>query len=125
MHRWRNAKHRSPGTAGTLASLRGATRSIFRGTFPGSGDTIIRCTWTGSVEGIRDVAVPQNQTFLPQSALTGSGTSYTGPNSVTAYHTSTASTQSAAAKFAFSDVYPTTSPYDVSRGGFSTKDFSR
>lgn len=102
------------GTAGTIAALRGATRSIFRGTFPGSGDTIIRCTWTGSVEGIRDLAVPQNQTFLPASALTGSGTSYTGPNSVTAYFSSTATPASAPAKFAFSDVFPTTSPYDVS-----------
>ncbi len=101
------------GTAATLASLQGSTSSIFRGTFPGSGDTIIRCTFTGSVEGIRDLAVPQNQVFMPATALTSGGTTYTGPNSVTARHTQPAASESAPAKFAFSDVYRTTSPYSV------------
>jgi hypothetical protein len=102
------------GTAGTLASLQGTTSSIFRGDFPGVGDMIIRCTFTGSVEGIRDLAVPQNQVFLPASALSSGGTTYTGPNSVTARYGAAAANDSAPAKFAFSDVYATSSPYDVS-----------
>ena len=102
------------GTSGTLASLQGTTSSIFRGNFPGVGDMIIRCTFTGSVEGIRDLAVPQNQVFLPASALSAGGTTYTGPNSVTARYGAAAANDSAPAKFAFSDVYATSSPYDVS-----------
>jgi hypothetical protein len=102
------------GTAGTLASLRGASMSIFRGNLPGgSGDTIIRATWTGSVEGIRDVAVPQNQNFLTTATLTSTGTAYTGPNGVTARF-GVSATQAASVKFGFSDSHVATSPYDVS-----------
>ena len=44
------------GAAG-LTGIRGARQSIFKGDFPGLPDkTIIRCTWTGSVEGIQTVA---------------------------------------------------------------------
>jgi len=103
------------GTAGSLSALQGATSSIFKGTFPGvSGVTIIRCTFTGSVEGIRDLAVPQNQVFLPVTALVAGGTAYTGPNGSAARYGVPAASESAPAKFAFSDVYATTSPYNVS-----------
>ena len=102
------------GAAGTLSALQGATSSIFKGTFPGvSGVTIIRCTWTGSVEGIRDLAVPQNQVFLPVTALVSGGTAYTGPNASAGRYGVSAASESAPAKFAFSDVYATTSPYNV------------
>lgn len=92
----------------------GATQSIFRGNFPGIGaDTIIRCTWTGSVEGIRDLAIPQTQNFLTTAAFSA-GTSATGPSGSNERFGVPAGTDPALPKFAFSDVFPSSSPYDVS-----------
>lgn len=88
----------------------GATQSIYRGSYPGiAGVTTIRCTFTGSVEGIRDLAVPQTQVFLTSAAFT-QGTAG-GPNERFGVP---AGSSTAFPKFAFSDVYPTSSPYDVS-----------
>jgi hypothetical protein len=101
------------GTAGTLAALRGAGKAIFKGTGIGADETIIRCTWTGSVAGTRDLAVPQQTSFLTTATFTTGGTGYTGPNGVPASFGVSAS-ENAFAKFSFSDSYPATSPYDVS-----------
>lgn len=90
-----------------------ARQSIFRGTFPGLGDTIIRCTWTGSVEGIQTVATQITQDFFATTALTTGGTAET-VNGVIGTHSVPAGTLLVVPDLAFSDVYPTSSPYDVS-----------
>ena len=100
------------GTAGTIASLRSAGKAIFKGTGIGADETIIRCTWTGSVAGTRDTALGNNVSFLT-TATFSQGTTYTGPNGVTASH-SVSTSENGIPKFTFSDSYPATSPYDVS-----------
>ncbi len=97
------------GTAATDASLNGASQAIFQGTFPGiSGTTTIRTGWSGSVEGIRDLATNQNVNFLTTAAF-GQGTASGNQNFGVP-----AGTDPALAILAFSDVYPSSSPYNVS-----------
>jgi hypothetical protein len=92
----------------------GAQYSIFRGTFPGiSGSTLIRATWTGSVEGIRDVSLPQAQNFLTAAAFTA-GTAGSPIGSAAQRHSVGNGTDPAIAKFAFSDVFGASTPYDTS-----------
>lgn len=46
-----NYQYAHDGTSGNVAS---ANKAIFKGTFPGiTGTTVVRCSWNGSVEGIR------------------------------------------------------------------------
>jgi len=67
---------------GTATTLTSGSMQIWRGTFPGIGDTIIRTSWNGSVEGIRAVAVPGvannplylKTTTLPGTLVAGGGT---------------------------------------------------
>ncbi len=79
-------------------------RSVWRGNFPGvDGITTIRCTFTGSVEGIRAIAVTDgtyDETFLANSTLAVSGENANA----------TTQTGKLPAKFAFSDVYQTSTP---------------
>jgi hypothetical protein len=108
------------GTSAGLASLRGARQSIFTGTFPGlSGTTIIRCTWTGSVDGVRTVAgtagLGETQDFLPLSALTSGGSNdTTAVPGVTGTFGVAAGTDLVVPDLAFSDSFPANSPYNVS-----------
>lgn len=105
------------GGSATLAALRGARQSIFTGTFPGlAGTTIIRCTWTGSVAGVRTQATPQTpQDFLPVTALTtgGSPDAASVPG-VTGTFGVPAGSEFVTADLAFSDSFPANSPFDVS-----------
>ena len=108
------------GAAG-LTGIRGARQSIFKGDFPGLPDkTIIRCTWTGSVEGIQTVATQINQDFLPESvlAIVPPTSGVTADTTAVAGKTGTATvptgTELVIPDLAFSDVYPTSSPFDVS-----------
>ncbi len=106
------------GAAG-LAGIRGARQSIFKGDFPGLPDkTIIRCTWTGSVEGIQTVGTQITQDFLAASALTATGGTIVNDTTAVPGKTGTAllpaGTDLVIPDLAFSDVYPTSSPYDVS-----------
>jgi hypothetical protein len=53
-----------------------AGRAIYKGTFPGiSGTTVIRTSWTGSVEGVRALTKPTlvPETYLKNSSLNLSG----------------------------------------------------
>jgi hypothetical protein len=98
----------------------GAQYSIFQGNFPGIGaGTIIRCTWTGSVEGVRDVALGLNQNFLTAAAFSA-GTAGTaiplvpGPGTANQRHTAGNGSSPAIPKLAFSDVFGNSTPYDTS-----------
>ncbi len=105
------------GTSAGLASIRSARQSIFSGTFPGlTGVTVIRCTWTGSVAGVRTQATPQgSQDFLPESALTSGGSNdTTAVPGVTGTFGVAAGSELAFADLAFSDSFPANSPFDVS-----------
>jgi|688.fasta_scaffold115659_2 hypothetical protein len=111
------------GTSAGIASLRGARQSIFLGTFPGlTGTTLIRCTWTGSVAGVRTQATPQtSQDFLPESVLTaavpgagGTGADATAIPGKTGAFGAPAGTEFVNADLAFSDSFPANSPFDVS-----------
>jgi len=101
-----------------LAGIQGARQSIFKGDFPGLPDkTIIRCTWTGSVEGIQTVATQITQDFLAESALTATGAPIVNDTvavpSVTGTALLPAGTNLVIPDLAFSDVYPTSSPFNV------------
>lgn len=69
-------------SSGSAATLTNGSMQIWRGTFPGIGDTIIRTSWNGSVEGVRAVAVPGvannplylKTTTLPGTLVSGGGT---------------------------------------------------
>ena len=81
----------------------GSTRSVWKGTFPGvAGTTTIRCNFTGSVEGIRAVALggSYNETYLTDAALTAAGEN----------GSKTSPTSQMEAKFAFSDVRQSSTP---------------
>lgn len=61
----------------TGGSLGSASQSIFHGTIAGNV-CIIRCGWSGSTAGIRDVAQGNNLNFIDESVLgSGSGTGST------------------------------------------------
>lgn len=86
----------------------GSTYALFVGSFPGiSGTTTIRTSFTGSVEGIRDLALNRDVPFLP---TTGDA----NPQPVSSGGTQNAVVANlvpAKAKFAFSDVYQNATPY--------------
>lgn len=88
----------------SAGSFNGADRCTFKGSFPGvSGTTTIRCSWNGSVEGIRAVAVGGtafNPQFIQDSALT-----VVGENPL-----KTGDTAQQVAKFSFSDVRQSSTP---------------
>lgn len=101
-----------------LAGLRGARQSIFKGDFPGLPDkTIIRCTWTGSVEGVQTVATQITQDFFAESALTDTGGAIVADTTAVAGVTGSAlhpaGTTLVIPDLAFSDTYPTSSPFNV------------
>lgn len=86
------------------ATFSSATYQIFKGSFPGvSGNTTIRTNWSGSVEGVRDLAQQNSISFLPASTTMSSG----GTSNAT-----TTGLDSAAPALAFTDVYAASTPYD-------------
>jgi hypothetical protein len=90
-----------------------AGRATYKGTFPGiTGTTVIRVSWTGSVEGVRTLASSKASadTFIPESSV---GTGGTG---VTANVTAT-TTGLRTAVMAFSDVAQVNTPYKSPRLG--------
>jgi hypothetical protein len=105
----------------TLANGLGkSTRSIFIGKFPGiTGTTTIRCTFTGSVEGIRALTVapandPSPPTYLPSSVATVAASS-TGGETVSV---SSSGATTANSDIAFSDVNTAATPF--TSGSFTT-----
>lgn len=87
------------------SSFTGAQYQILKGDFSGiTGTTIIRTNWSGSVEGIRDLAQNNTIDFLPTSTTTSGGNGTSGAL--------TTGLQSATAHLAFSDIYAASTPYD-------------
>ncbi|MEI6490914.1 MAG: hypothetical protein WCO94_00075 [Verrucomicrobiota bacterium] len=83
-----------------------STYAILKGTYPGiSGVTTIRTSFSGSVEGIRDVSLQNNVNFLPTSTATTSGGN--GSQDV-------GTVVGAKPQLAFSDVFADSTPYNAS-----------
>lgn len=84
-----------------------ANAVTFRGTFPGiTGVTTIRCSWNGSVEGIRALTTPgstYNAKYIDETV----GSNF---SSVTGMNFSKSTGPQYAADFAFSDVLQTSTP---------------
>jgi hypothetical protein len=100
------AANATPGLA-----VQGANRATFKGTFPGiPGVTTVRCSWNGSVEGIRAVALGGsfNPLFIQDAALASPGTDLNEAANENALKTG--DTLAQLAKFSFSDVRQTSTP---------------
>lgn len=92
-------------------AVQGANRATFKGTFPGiSGVTTVRCSWNGSVEGVRAVALGGafNPLFIQDAALASPG----GDTNEAANENAnkTGDTLAQLAKFTFTDVRQTSTP---------------
>lgn len=95
-------------TAATQSSYEGADYTTIQGTLSGiPGTSTVYCSWSGSTEGIHDVATSASLSFIPASALPAS-------NGYANAAISQAPTENAVAQIAFSDVFQsassTTSP---------------
>ena len=84
-----------------------AGRAIYKGTFPGiTGTTVIRTSWTGSVEGVRALTKP---TLVPETYLKDSVANLSGfTNGVKASATDTETSTSH--QFAFADMAQAAAP---------------
>jgi hypothetical protein len=91
-------------TAATQTGYENSDYTIVQGTASGiSGVTTVQCTWTGSATGVKDVAEGNSLSFIPASALPGS-------NGYANAAVSQTPTESATAKYAFSDVFQAATP---------------
>jgi hypothetical protein len=91
-------------TGNNLSQLIASNKAVFSGTFPGiTGTTVVRTSFNGSTEGLNAIAGNNDPTFLQTAALLNTG-SIQG--------STTSPTQTLRPKFAFSDVYQSTSPVD-------------
>ena len=103
----------------SAGSLTGATRAIFIGTFPGvSGNTTIRCCFTGSVEGVRALIKPSASdptapTYYQPSLLTSSNATSTGTE-LAGQGTTGAAVLGTISDIAFSDVTKSSTPFSAS-----------
>lgn len=87
-----------------LSQLLRSNKAIFVGTFPGiTGTTIIRTSFNGSTEGLNVIAGNATASFY-----VAGGSNLPLPTGITSSFGGT--TESLRAKFAFSDVYQSTSP---------------
>ena len=90
--------------SGAATKAGSASRVTYKGTFPGiTGTTVIRVSWTGSVEGVRSLASSKAtpDTFIPVSSVT-TGETHSVNATVTGSRT---------AVMAFSDVAQANTPY--------------
>ncbi|MBK8039975.1 MAG: hypothetical protein IPK22_23015 [Verrucomicrobiaceae bacterium] len=91
-------------TTATQGSFESADYTIIRGTAASiPGTTTVQCTWTGSATGIKDVAQGNNLGFLAASQLPAN-TGYANAA------VSQATSETAQADFAFSDVFQASTP---------------
>ncbi|MEI7819986.1 MAG: hypothetical protein WCK55_03645 [Verrucomicrobiota bacterium] len=93
------------------SAYNGADRITFKGNFPGvTGTTTVRCSFNGSVEGIRAIALggTDNPAFITDAALATPGTDASELANENANVTGSTTTQ--LAKFAFSDVRQSSTP---------------
>jgi hypothetical protein len=98
---WNYAHNNTTGNGGS------AGRAIYRGTFPGiSGTTVIRTSWTGSVEGVRALTKP---TLVPETYLTNSDTNF--PVSASGEKPGASATETSTVHaFAFADMAQAAAP---------------
>lgn len=90
-------------TPATQAGYEGADYSTIQGTLSGiAGTSTVYCHWTGSTEGIRDVAASNSISFIPSSALPAS-------NGYLNAAVTQPATENAVAQIAFSDVFQSSS----------------
>ncbi|MES2658175.1 MAG: hypothetical protein V4689_06130 [Verrucomicrobiota bacterium] len=92
-----------------------SNRAIFVGTFPGlPGTTVIRCSFNGSVEGIRAIAdtPASDPTYYKQSVLTIAAA--VGGAEQAAISTAAANLEAKESEIAFSDVNKSITPYAAS-----------
>ncbi len=86
-------------TAATQAGYEGADYTTIQGTLSGiAGTSTVYCSWTGSTEGIRDVALANTIAFVPASSLPAS-------NGYANAAVTRPATENAVAQIAFSDVF--------------------
>jgi hypothetical protein len=93
------------------SAYNGADRITFKGNFPGvTGTTTVRCSFNGSVEGIRAIALggADNPAFITDVALASPGGDAGELANENANVTGSTTTQ--LAKFAFSDVRQSSTP---------------
>jgi hypothetical protein len=96
------------------AGVSGANKAIFKGTFTGiTGTTYIRCSWNGSVEGVRALVDPD---YNPSYYTTASGNIVTAASSSGGEtHKDTVgfakTTETSQSDIAFSDVSKDVTPY--------------
>lgn len=84
-----------------------AGRAIYKGNFPGiTGTTVIRTSWTGSVEGVRALTKP---TLVPETYLRDSSTNWTGLSGGIKASASDSETSTVHA-FAFADMAQAAAP---------------
>ncbi|MEO7098354.1 MAG: hypothetical protein ABI162_03250 [Luteolibacter sp.] len=98
----------------TSAKFNGATRAIFIGKFPGiTGTTTIRCCFTGSVEGIKALAIPADPlaTYYAPSLLSSTTATNTGAELL---NQGTTTATNSPSQIAFSDVSKASTPYSGS-----------
>jgi hypothetical protein len=90
-------------TGNNSATMIKANVVTFKGSYPGiTGTTVIRCSFNGSVEGLKAIATTNEPaSFLTAAAVTNSGTFQGG---------TTTPTESVRPKFAFSDVLQANTP---------------
>ena len=112
-------KYAHDAAAGSLTS---STYSVFIGTFPGiGGTTTMRCCFTGSVEGIRALALapasdPSPPKYLPTSVATASAAAGGGETAAV----SIGGISTADSDIAFSDVTAASTPFASSASSFTT-----
>ncbi len=100
----------------------GADRVTFKGVFPGvAGTTTVRCSFSGSVEGIRAIALggTHSPAFIQDTALANPGTD--AGEAVNENALKTGDTLVQTAKFAFSDVRQSSTPVSASLNPASPK----
>jgi len=96
---WNYAHNNTTGNGGK------AGRAIYKGTFPGiTGTTVIRTSWTGSVEGVRALTKP---TLVPETYLTDSSANLAAAGENTGKSATETSTVHA---FAFADMAQAAAP---------------
>ncbi len=97
-------------------SFNAADRCTFKGAFPGvTGTTTVRCSWNGSVEGLRAIAIGGtafDPAFITDAALASPGTDAGEQNDATKKENAnkTGETLKQLAKFAFSDCRQSSTP---------------
>lgn len=90
-------------TAATQAGYEGADYTTIQGTLSGiSGTSTVYCHWTGSTEGIQDVAQANSISFIPATSLPGS-------NGYANAAVTQSATENAVSQIAFSDVFQSSS----------------